>query len=103
MSVHEFTNQIRRIEEKLPPGGEPPTMDPMLERIQKLEKIAERTEDRLRAIETDLAVVKSNYATKADVSDAKGAIIMWVVGAVFLAQLIPTIPVLLRAFHLLPS
>lgn len=60
-------------------------------RVAKLEAIAEKTSDRLAKLEQDVAIIKSNYSTKADVSEAKNSIIMWVVSAIFLAQLLPPI------------
>jgi hypothetical protein len=70
-------------------------------RVQKLEEIAEETARRLASVEQDIiamkqdiAVIKAtmmNYATKADVLDAKASIIMWVVSAVLFAQVVPTL------------
>jgi hypothetical protein len=60
---------------------EPPDME-LTERVAHLEK-------EVAAIKTDVAVIKSNYATKADVLDAKNSVIMWVVAAIFMAQLLP--------------
>lgn len=77
-------------------------------RVAKLEALAEKTSEKLGALEKDLAVVRSNYATKADVeaaktavADAKSSIIQWVVGAILVSQLLPAIPNILRAFGLL--
>ncbi|TFW35372.1 hypothetical protein E4O92_02180 [Massilia horti] len=46
---------------------------------------------RMAKVEQELAVIKSNYATKADVLEAKNSIIMWVISAVFLAQVLPAL------------
>ena len=79
-------------------GGEPPDNGEMETRVAKLEGIAEKTSERLFVIEKDIAIVKAqmdgfnkHYATKADLTEAKNSIIMWVVSAIFLAQLLPTL------------
>lgn len=61
-------------------------------------------EDALATVKTDLAVVKATHATKSDIeatkatiSEAKTTIILWVVTAIFLAQLLPA---LLKKFGL---
>ncbi|MGZ3182094.1 MAG: hypothetical protein ACXU8N_06605 [Telluria sp.] len=61
---------------------------------------AEETALALASIKEDLAAIKAmmpQVATKADVSDAKASIIMWVVSAILLAQLLPP---LLKKFGL---
>lgn len=85
-------------------------------RVSKLEKLAEKTVERLTHIERDIAVMKTqsaHYATKEDfaalrgetkgdiallrgetkaaIADAKNSITMWVVSAILLAQLLPAV------------
>lgn len=66
-------------------------------RIGKLESLGEKIVERIGGLERDVAVIKSNYATKADIADAKNSIVMWVVSAILLAQILPT---LLKKFGL---
>jgi hypothetical protein len=59
------------------------------QRLGNVEQRLGTVEQRLGAVEQDVAVIKSNYATKVDVVEAKNSVIMWVVSAIFLAQLLP--------------
>lgn len=59
-----LANRLRR---ELDSGGEPPDDGDMEERVKKLEGIAEKTTERLAALEKDVAVIRSNYATKEDI------------------------------------
>jgi hypothetical protein len=62
---------------------------------RSMETHIHKLESELIALKTDVAIIRSNYATKADVADAKNSVIIWVVSAVLLAQLLPA---LLKAF-----
>lgn len=80
-------------------GGQPPDNDDMEARVSKLEDFAQDTRDRLVRIEMRLENIdgrmNNQMATKdgvkADVAEAKSSIIMWVVSAILLAQLLPSI------------
>lgn len=90
-NINDQVRQLRTGQQSFD-GGDGGGYDPrMEERVKKLEAATERTLDRLVAIERDIAVVKSNYATTTTVADAKNSIIMWVVGAIFVAQLLPMV------------
>ena len=85
---------LRLVRDQLHPGGEPPDNGDMEARVAKLESLAEKTSERLAAIETRLTKIETradNFATKADLAEAKNSIIMWVVSAVLLAQILPPI------------
>jgi hypothetical protein len=60
-------------------------------RIGKLEAVADKIVERLATLERDVAVIKSNYATRGDMVDAKNSIVMWLVSAILLAQLLPAL------------
>jgi hypothetical protein len=83
----------------------------MNERVEKLELLAANTSDRLYALEQGVAIIKATGATKADIAElrsefkisiaelrsemlsaiaeAKTSTILWVVGTIFLAQVLP--------------
>lgn len=54
-----------------------------------MEHRIEKLESELTAIMIALGILKANSATKTDLAEAKSAIIMWTVGAIFLAQVLP--------------
>lgn len=84
MSVDPLPVATERKQKRLVSGGGPPYDEDMLKRVEKLEAD-------VATIKADLAVIKATYATRTDIADAKVAIIMWVVTAVFLAQLLPAV------------
>jgi len=92
------TNVVGEIFPKVDRSGGGGDDGGMEARVAKLEALAEKTGERLTGIEKDVAVIKSqldsfgkHYATKADVTDAKNSIVMWVVSAILLAQLLPAL------------
>lgn len=54
----------------------------MEERIQKLEAWAEKTSDRIAAIERELGIIRSNYATKEDLHRELHSLTWKVIGAI---------------------
>ncbi|WP_199135244.1 hypothetical protein [Delftia sp. ASV31] len=60
-------------------------------RIAKLESTTQDLRDRLVRIEAKQDEFIKHYATKADLTEAKNSIIMWVVSAILLAQVLPGI------------
>jgi hypothetical protein len=69
---------------------EPPDME-LVERVQHLETDMRDVRDRLIRVETKIDDHANLFASKADVANAKNSIIMWVVSAVLLSQLLPSI------------
>ena len=59
---------LKSVKRQLRADGEPPDNGEMQARIAKLESLAEKTSERLAAIEKDVSVIKSNYATKEDLA-----------------------------------
>ena len=57
-----------RFSSKLRKSNEPPDNGDMESRVAKLESLAEKTSERLGAIEKDVSIIKSNYATKEDLA-----------------------------------
>ncbi|OZI74560.1 hypothetical protein CAL22_08860 [Bordetella genomosp. 12] len=64
-------------------------------------------EDTMTQVRQDLAVMRSNYVTKAELADVRGdlkseianaktSIIMWVVGTIIVAQVLPALPGIVR-------
>lgn len=49
-------------------------MDNMEARVVKLELVVEKILERLSALERDVAVIRSNYATKADIAELQASI-----------------------------
>jgi hypothetical protein len=47
--------------------------------------------DDLAALNVDMAVVKADYVTRADLAEVKHSIVKWIVSAILLAQLLPPI------------
>lgn len=90
-NVVDFESRLRRID---PPSGGGDNGD-MEKRVEKLEQTTQETRDRLVRIESRIDNIDRNlsghYATKADMTESKNSIIMWVVSAILLAQLLPPI------------
>lgn len=87
-----------RLKRELRGNGEPPDNGSMEQRITKLEDLTTKMAENASAVEVRLTRIEAkqdefnkHFATKADVTDAKNSIIMWVVSAILLAQVLPSI------------
>lgn len=58
--------KINRLIRTVDSGGGPPHDGGMDERVKELEALVDKTVERILNIERDMAVVRSNYATKED-------------------------------------
>lgn len=104
-NVHDITDRLESIRSKLDKSGEPPDNGDMDARVSKLESAAQDVRERLVKIDTRLDHIEKDLATnmatkdfvRATVTEAKNSIIMWLVSAVLLAQLLPS---LLKKFGL---
>lgn len=56
--------------------------------IGALEAQFDKLSELLGTLERDVAVIKSSYATRADVVEARTSVIIWLVSAILLAQVI---------------
>ena len=65
--VIDFSTALNRVTT----SGAPPYDGDMEARVAKLEALAEKTGERLGVIERDVAIIKSNYATREDLQAAK--------------------------------
>lgn len=61
-------------------GGQSAEDGGMEARITKLESLAEKTVDRLANLERDVAVIRSNYSTKADLATLESTVLKWFIG-----------------------
>lgn len=59
---------LERMGRKLDNSGGPPDDPRMEERVKKLEELVHKAVERIVNIERDVAVVRSNYATKEDMA-----------------------------------
>lgn len=46
-------------------------------RLTKLESLAEQALERISALELDVAVIKSNYATREDIAKLESTLLKW--------------------------
>lgn len=90
-NVYDFDTRMYMAEGRLESTGGGGDNGDMEARVAKLENFAQETRERLVRIEAKQDEFIKHYATKADLTEAKNSIIMWVVSAILLAQLLPAI------------
>lgn len=105
----QLRGQGETMDNRLTTPPEPPDPPDMQARITKLEASAQDARDRLVRIEARLDGHEKLFASKEDlaraegslkaaIAEAKNSIVVWVVGAVFFAQLLPSVPTLIKLF-----
>lgn len=90
-NVYDFDARVNHLGRGIDPPGGGGDNGNMEQRVEKLEKFAQEARERLIRIESKQDEFIKHYATKADMTESKNSIIMWVVSAILLAQLLPPI------------
>lgn len=128
MSIDQLPGPNERKQRKLANDGGPPYDETMLRRVEKLEQdvavikadlalikatYATKSDvaEAKAATKADIAeakaatmadIAEARAATRVDIAEAKAAIILWVVTAVFLAQLLPSLLKIYLPPHIAP-
>lgn len=85
-------------------GNQPPGPPDMDARISKLEALTEKTGERLHSIDIRLTKIETKmdqFSTKEDMHKEFGSLTWKLIGVIVFAQLIPAIPGVLKALHLI--
>lgn len=87
--LYSKSDTVMKLSDKSAVSGSAPPPQPankngdkarMEERTSKLESLAEKTLERITFLDVDLAIIKSNYATKEDIAKMEGILLKWFIG-----------------------